>query len=201
MVFSCAQPSSHNGGRMIVAVFGAAFLDKDGASYSAARDLGRQIARRGWVVASGGYGGAMEAISQGAVECRGHTIGVTCESLNRIGRRKNPWILEEILRPTARERLFTLVNLAKAVVALEGGIGTLTEIAFCWNQMQIGEIPPRPLVLVGTLWRDTFRTFLKAAQEYLQDSDRSLLQFASSPEDAVRFIEEAASDSNGDPAV
>jgi uncharacterized protein (TIGR00730 family) len=195
-----AKPNSRAGNRMIVAVFGAAFLEKDSAAYSAARDLGRQIARRGWVVASGGYGGAMEAASRGAADFDGPTIGVTCESLNRIGRRKNPWIREEILRPTARERLFTLVDLAQAIIALEGGIGTLTEIAFCWNQMQVGEIRPKPLILVGTLWQDTFHTFLETAHEYMKDSDRSLLQFASTAEEAVRIIGETISAPGRDPS-
>jgi uncharacterized protein (TIGR00730 family) len=194
------KPNPQKGGRIVVAVFGAAFLEKDGAAYSAARALGQEIARHGWVVASGGYGGAMEAVSRGAAENNGPTIGVTCESLNRIGRRKNVWIREEILRPTARERLFTLVDLAQAMIALDGGIGTLTEIAFCWNQIQVGEIPPRPLILVGTLWRDTFLAFLQTAQDYLKDADRSLLQFTSTTEEAVRIIAEAVSSPDRDPA-
>jgi uncharacterized protein (TIGR00730 family) len=173
---------------MVVAVFGAAFLDPDGPEYSAARDLGARIANMGWIVATGGYAGAMEAASRGAAEAGGQTVGVTCRPLTRSGRRTNPWVKEEIPTPTVRERLVTLVRMADAAVALDGGIGTLTEIAFCWMQIQTGELSPRPLVLLGTVWHETFATFFRAAGEYLRGEERALLIFSSSPEDALRQI-------------
>jgi uncharacterized protein (TIGR00730 family) len=175
---------------MVVAVFGAAFLAPDGAEYSTARELGARIARHGWTVATGGYAGTMEAASRGASEAGGHTIGVTCRRLTSAGRRINPWVKEEIPTPTIRERLTTLVRVADAAVALDGGIGTLSEITFCWVQIQTGELSPRPLVLAGTVWRETFETFLRAAAEYVPEKDRQLLSFAASPEEAIQKIAE-----------
>jgi uncharacterized protein (TIGR00730 family) len=173
---------------MIVAVFGAAFLPEGGAAWQEAFRLGGRIAREGWALACGAYGGAMAAACRGAAEAGGRTIGVTCETLERAGRRKNDWVGEEIRCATVRERLCRLVEIADAVVALDGGIGTLAEAAVCWNQVQTGDLPPRPVVLLGRVWHETFRAFIRAAGEYLQEEDRNLLQFAASVDDAVRIL-------------
>jgi len=177
------------GSRPVVAVFGAARLAPERPAFRMALALGGAIARRGWTLACGGYGGAMEAASRGAAEAGGRTIGVTCDTLDRAGRRANPWIREEIRRPTARERLMTLVRMADAAVAMDGGIGTLSEIAFFASQIQTGEISPRPLVLLGNVWRNTFASFIKSAGDYLTDADRSMFIFCPSIDTAVAAIQ------------
>jgi uncharacterized protein (TIGR00730 family) len=174
---------------MIVAVFGAAFLPEDGPAYAAARELGGIIARQGWDLATGGYGGTMAAASRGAAEAGGYTIGVTCETLSRTGRRTNSWIREEIRCETTRERLFTLCRKADAAVALDGGIGTLAEVAFYWMQIQTGELSPRPLIALGPVWKETLASFFQAADGYIKETDKALILFAASPSEAVRMIQ------------
>jgi uncharacterized protein (TIGR00730 family) len=172
----------------VVAVFGAAFLEENSPAYRAALALGTEIARRGWTTACGGYGGAMAAASRGAAKAGEHTIGVTCETLSHTGRRINPWIREEIHCPTIHDRLMRLTRMADAVVALDGGIGTLTEIVFCAVQIQTGELSPRPLLLMGSVWEETFKTFFRSASPFVRESDRGLFGFVSSPEEAVKII-------------
>jgi uncharacterized protein (TIGR00730 family) len=184
------QPEPAGSDKPIVAVFGASFLPEESPAYRTAYDLGCGIAGRGWTLACGGYGGAMEAAGRGATETGGHTIGVTCDTLSRTGRRTNPWIKEEIRCPTARERLQTLVRMADAAVALDGGIGSLSEIAFFASQIQTGELSPRPLLLLGTVWKETFQSFFRCATGYLKDSDKSLLIFIASPGEAVEKIQD-----------
>ncbi len=170
----------------VVAVLGAAFLPENGRAYRSARELGGLLAAQGWAVATGGYGGTMEAASRGAAEAGGRTIGVTCETLNRAGRRTNAWVQEEIRCATVRDRLITLVRQADAAVALDGGIGTLTEIAFCWVEIQTGELSSRPLVLLGSAWKETMEAFIRSADAYIKEADRAILRFAASPDEAVR---------------
>ncbi|MGD0172827.1 MAG: LOG family protein [Anaerolineales bacterium] len=174
---------------MVVSVFGAAFLPENGPAYQTARELGERIARQGWAVATGGYGGTMEAVSRGAAEAGGHTIGVTCETLSRAGRLTNAWVREEIHCETIRERLVTLVRRADAAIALDGGIGTLAEITFCWVQIQTGELPPRPLIVIGPVWKETLDAFFRSADGYVKDSDKAIIRFAASPLEAVRMIQ------------
>jgi uncharacterized protein (TIGR00730 family) len=177
-------------GKPVVAVFGAAFLPEVGPAYTTARILGAEIARHGWTMASGGYGGTMAAVSRGAADAGGHTIGVTCDTFSLAGRLTNPWVKEEIRCPTARERLLTLVRMADASIALDGGIGTLSEIAFCATQIQTGELSPRPILLLGAVWKETIQTIFHAGEGYLQETDKTLFQFVDSPGEAVNSIRE-----------
>jgi predicted Rossmann-fold nucleotide-binding protein len=131
----------------------------------------------------------MAAASRGAAEVGGHVVGVTCDTLSSAGRRTNPWVKEEIRRPTVRDRLLTLCRMADAAVALDGGIGTLSEIAFFASQIQTGELTPRPLLLLGEVWKSILREFFHSADDYLTDEDRAIFQFASSPAEAVKIIE------------
>jgi uncharacterized protein (TIGR00730 family) len=174
--------------RPVVAVFGAASVPPDGPEYRTAYALGAAVARRGWVLASGGYGGTMAAASRGAAEAGGHTLGVTCDTLHRAGRSVNPWVKEEIRRPTARERLVTLCRRADAAVALNGGIGTLSEIAFFAAQIQTGELSPRPLLLLGAMWKPVLQSFFRAAGSRIGNPEKALFAFASSPEEAADFL-------------
>jgi uncharacterized protein (TIGR00730 family) len=174
---------------MVVAIFGAAFLPEDGPAYKSARELGGLLAKKGWTVATGGYGGTMEAASRGAAEAGGHTIGVVSETLSRTGRRTNAWVREEIRCESIRERLVTLVRMADAAVALDGGVGTLAEISFLWVQIQTGELSPRPLIVVGPVWKETLDAFFHSADSYVKDSDKAIIQFAASPLEAVKIIQ------------
>ena len=59
----------------IVTVFGSSRPREGDAHYAQARALGAALAEKGFVVCSGGYGGVMEAVSRGAKEAGGRTLG------------------------------------------------------------------------------------------------------------------------------
>src|SRR5690348_2750235 len=114
----------------IVTVFGSGYPRQDDSYYAVAHELGRALAARGFVVCSGGYGGVMEAVSRGAKEADGQTIGITT---NFFTRKANPWIDEEIRVDQWRDRLFALIERGDAYVACPGGTGTLVELAVAWE--------------------------------------------------------------------
>ena len=61
-----------------VAVFGSSEPAEGDTLYDTARRLGGLLARCGYRVVTGGYGGVMEAACRGAREAGGATVGVTC---------------------------------------------------------------------------------------------------------------------------
>src|SRR5438045_9303208 len=67
------------GGALVVTVFGSSRPHEGDADYEEARILGRCLAKHGFFVCSGGYGGVMEAVSRGAKEAGGETLGGTAE--------------------------------------------------------------------------------------------------------------------------
>jgi hypothetical protein len=156
----------------VVSVFGSATVDAGTALYRDGMRLGAGLARAGRAVATGGYCGLMEAVSRGAAEAGGQVLGFTCDRLEAWRPvRPNAWIGEEIRSATLRERLIGLIQAGDALVALEGGVGTLAEVALTWSMLQTGELAPRPLVLVGEAWRRTMQAFLENAGAHVRPQD------------------------------
>jgi uncharacterized protein (TIGR00725 family) len=87
----------------IITVFGSSRPREDDAGYAEARSLGAGLAKAGFAVCSGGYGGVMEAASRGAKEAGGKTYGVTADFFKPAA---NAWIDVEVRVETWQERLF-----------------------------------------------------------------------------------------------
>ena len=118
--------------RAIVSVVGDAGAAPDSAHYEAARELGRLLVDAGLRVMTGGLGGVMEAASRGAHESPAYREGDTIGLLPHAhARDANRWV--DIALPTGLDYARNgLVAKADAVVAVGGGAGTLSEIAFAW---------------------------------------------------------------------
>jgi uncharacterized protein (TIGR00730 family) len=173
----------HPKGKVAV-VFGSN-SPKDGEpDYVAARELGRLLAQAGYVVATGGYFGTMEATSRGAKEAGGHVVGVTTSIFDGVRLHPNAYLDEESKLPTLFQRLHHLVTMADVWVALPGGIGTLSEVALTWSLLQVSEMPRQPFVLVGEMWRQTIERF--SNDYYVRPQYRELVRYA---EDVTQVVE------------
>lgn len=173
--------------RPTVTVFGSSSPQPDSPPYEEARRVGFLLAEAGFAVANGGYGGTMAAVSRGAAEAGGQIIGVTsCHMEEWRPTPPNEWITDEVRLNTQSERLIYLVQNNDAMIALPGGIGTLSEVALAWSLMQTGETPQRPLVLLGPIWRETIKVYAQA--EYIRPRDMDLVYLATSAETAVAYI-------------
>ena len=140
-----------------IAVFGGAWVGEDEPEYAEASAFARRCAEAGIEVVTGGYGGVMGAASRGAAGAGGRAIGVTVASFSqRVP--VNDALTHEIEAADVFAR-FPLICDAEAWVAFPGGVGTLTEIALCWNLVQTGSVAPRPLVIVGERWDRALATF------------------------------------------
>jgi uncharacterized protein (TIGR00725 family) len=96
-------------------------------TYDLAREVGREIARKGHVLVCGGLSGVMEAAARGAREEGGLTIGIL-----PTGRRAdaNPHIDIAIATDMGHARNAVIANTSDALVAVGGSYGTLSEISF-----------------------------------------------------------------------
>jgi uncharacterized protein (TIGR00730 family) len=174
---------------MKVTVFGGASPKPDQPEYRQALRLGQLLAESGHTVLTGGYMGTMEAVSRGVVEAGGHSIGVTCEEIERWrASDANPWVQEEWPRNTLVDRLVTLMDSADALVALPGGPGTLTEISLAWNRMVIESLSPRPLILIGQGWRKVFEELFETHHAYIAETQRRLLTFVDDVDEAAEIL-------------
>lgn len=118
-------PRTHAANARVIAVIGAGACDA--ATAAQAREVGRRLAERGCVVVTGGLGGVMEAASRGAREAGGRVVGILPGA---DPREANPWVELAIATGMGDARNAILANTAEAFVAVAGGYGTLSEMAF-----------------------------------------------------------------------
>ncbi len=92
-----------------------------------AEEVGRLIAENDCVLICGGLTGVMEAACKGAVSAGGLTIGVLPGGEAAAA---NPYVIIPVVTNIGYARNVIVVRSAKAVIAIGGGYGTLTEIAY-----------------------------------------------------------------------
>jgi uncharacterized protein (TIGR00730 family) len=174
-----------DGSRIEVAVIGSARIGPDDARYADAERLGRAIAGEGWALVTGGYGGLMGAAAEGASSAGGHAIGLPMSAWEHLA----PHASNAELRWSAdyAERLGHLLA-ADVVVALPGGIGTLSEASIVWAAAQT-EPDTAALVVVGDAWADLLAAF--GADLVVDRDDLAIARWAATVEDVVPAVREA----------
>jgi uncharacterized protein (TIGR00730 family) len=165
-----------------VAVLGSARLTEADPSWVAALEVGRLLANAGFEVLTGGYGGLMAAVAQGAREAGGRVIGLPMKHWTHLT--PNPWNAQLRWVSGYPERLAAVLE-ANALIALDGGVGTLSELAVAWAAAQTEEDMPA-LVVVGERWR---RVLGVIRGELVVDSDDlALVHVVDTPAEAVAVV-------------
>lgn len=119
--------------RKIVAVVGDACIEKNSIKFKMAFETGKMLVDNGYRVQSGGMGGVMEAAFMGARSSEKYREGDTVALLPSFDATTvNGYA--DIVIPTGLDVMRNaLVANASAVIAVGGGAGTLSEIAFAWS--------------------------------------------------------------------
>jgi uncharacterized protein (TIGR00730 family) len=168
----------------VITIFGGARAAEGSDDYEQARRLGRLLAAQGFVLCNGGYSGTMEAVSRGAKEAGGRTIGITVDLFGATP--PNDWLDEVENTTNLLLRLDRLTLRGDAFVVLRGGVGTLLELALVWNLVLLGASAPKPIVVVGEAWRQALATLRQVLP--LRDSDLALLTPVPDVEAAVEVL-------------
>ncbi len=117
----------------IVAVIGASKCTARESKW--AEEAGQELAKNGAAVICGGLTGVMEAVCRGANKAGGLTIGIlpgdTAEAANA-------YVSIPVVTGLGYARNSIVVKSAQAVIAIGGGYGTLSEIAYaCQRRIPI----------------------------------------------------------------
>ena len=91
-----------------------------------AREVGIELAQREVVVACGGLGGVMEAVCEGAKSAGGTTIGIMPGD---DPKEANDFVDFPICTSFKYARNVIVVKTGRAVIAIDGSYGTMSEIA------------------------------------------------------------------------
>lgn len=165
-------------GRRVVTIFGSSRPGPGSSAYARAEKLGLGIARHGWVVCNGGYGGTMTAAARGAQRGGGETIGITCAL---YAGSPNPYVTHHEPARDLLARLGRLLDLGDGYVVLPGGSGTLLELALVLEFLQKGLIPPKPVLFLGSYWRSILTTVQR-------EQNTPQIQVVATPDAVVRAL-------------
>jgi uncharacterized protein (TIGR00725 family) len=165
-----------------VAVLGSARLGPDDDAWATAVALGRLLASDGFIIVTGGYDGLMAAVSQGARDAGGHVIGLPMTAWTSL--EPNEWNADLLWSGSYPERLGHLLA-CEAVIALDGGVGTLSELTVAWAARQTEAGAPM-IVALGARWE----RLLGALAETLVVSprDMDLVHLLRTPEDVLELL-------------
>jgi uncharacterized protein (TIGR00730 family) len=172
-----------------VTVFGSARVRTGTPLYNLGRAVGRELARSGFTVVTGGGPGLMEAANRGALEAGGTSIGlgVTLSDLEP----SNRYTTAALTFRYFFVRKVMLVKYASAFIMLPGGVGTLDELFETLNLIQTKKIVPFPVILVGSEhWRGLTDWMQSALYEtkMVSPSTMELFLLEDDPKAAVRAI-------------
>ena len=135
-----------------VTVFGSARIPEGHPYYQLGIELGKGLARLGFVVMTGGGPGLMEAVNRGAREAGGGSAGVNV--VLPFEQLPNRYCDRIVTCRYFFVRKVLLFKYSYAFVALPGGLGTLDELNEALTLIQTKKILHFPVVLMGaTYWR------------------------------------------------
>jgi len=172
-------------------VFGASSAQINEAYLTAAGELGGLLARGGWrVVTGGGSVGLMGAVADGALQAGGHVTGVIPQFMVERG-----WcydrLPEVVVTADMHQRKRLMSDMADAIVALPGGVGTLEEVLEAMTWRQLG-LTSAPIVLLNTMgYYDKLLEQLSVAieQGFMREDHAALWQVAETPAQVMALLE------------
>lgn len=186
--------------RFRVVIFGSARLKAEDTVYEDVRRLARLLGREGMDVVTGGGPGLMEAANRGHREGREDPHSLDGSSKSYGLNIKLPF--EEAANPHVdikhefdrfSERLDHFMHLANAVVVAPGGVGTLLELAYTWQLMQVQHISSIPIVLLGHMWEDFLRWVKQwpLEKQLINPEDYEMLFLVRTSDQAFEVVREA----------
>jgi len=142
--------------RFRVCIFGSARIRPEDPTYQGVYDLARLLADLNIDIVTGGGPGLMEAANRAVRDARNEasqSIGLPIH-LPRSQELANRHLDIKSEHRRFSSRLDEFMRLSHAVIVAPGGIGTLLELLYVWQLIQVHMIEPRPIVLMDrSLWR------------------------------------------------
>lgn len=178
-------------------IFGSARIKPDTEEYNEVFTLARMLAWHSIDILTGGGPGLMEAANKGArlgqseKQSKSLSFGLSIE----LEWEPVPNSHLDIKRHHYRfsSRLDDFMRLSHSIVATPGGIGTLLEIYFAWQLIQVKHMPTRPIVLLDKVYWTGLIDWMREhqlARGLVSEKDFDCIKIVDSPEEAFQIIAE-----------
>ena len=174
-----------------VAIFGSARTKPNTPEYKSVYNLAKELASRGADIVTGGGPGLMEAANAGAKEGSSQTKSFGLRIDLPFENDFNSHLDIKFFHKKFSSRLDEFMRITNAVVVTPGGIGTLLELFFAWQLIQVGHMKKKPIILVGTMWEGLIQWMKEnpLRKELIDKSDLQHIQIVEEMEDVVPVLE------------
>jgi uncharacterized protein (TIGR00730 family) len=178
-----------------VAIFGSARIKSNDGRYRQVNELAKLIASGGMDIVTGGGPGIMEAANKGHVEGRGdnhvHSFGLNIKLPFEQTANKHLDIEKEFDHFSSRLDYF--MYLSNVVVVAPGGVGTLLELFYTWQLVQVEHICNTPIILLGRMWEGLIEWIEKwpLKRRFISRDEMNPLFLANSCKEAMKVIDTA----------
>ena len=175
--------------RPAVSIFGSARVPEGERFYDLARDVGREFARAGWAVVTGGGPGIMEAANRGAQEAGGLSVGFNIRLPHEQA--ANPYADLSLTFDHFYARKTMFVKAAEGFVIFPGGFGTMDELFESLTLIQVGKIFHFPVVLMDRDYWEEMVAWIRRellGKKMISPDDLDLLSCTNDPAEAVRIV-------------
>ena len=181
-----------------VSIFGSARIKPDTDDYKRVYDLACLLAKKGADIVTGGGPGLMEAANSGAKKgsTQSRSFGLPIELPFEADANSHLDVKYQHRRFSSR--LDEFMRISHAVVITPGGIGTLLELFYTWQLIQVKHISERPIILLGDMWEGLLQwlTEQPLKSELLDPTDMNQLILAHSVEEVMNHLAPAIDDFN-----
>lgn len=173
-------------------VFGSARYTEEHVYYTKAREIGRELAKLGFTVMTGGGPGIMEAANRGAQEAGGKSVG--CNITLPVEQQHNPYLDLWVRLDYFFVRKVLLTKYSYAFVVMPGGYGTLDEFFEAVTLIQTQRMRNFPIVLFGREYHTKLYDHLKqmCTNGTIGPADLDLFLFTDSVDEVSVFLEKTA---------
>ena len=173
-----------------VTIFGSARMRRQDPRYKVAVALGRELARNGLAVITGGGPGIMEAANKGAAQAGGKSVGLNIELPHEQSGNRYANVPIHFHYFFARKVCFA--KYSAAFIFMPGGFGTLDEFAEIVTLVQTERIPRFPLILFGKkFWSGLVQWMqgqMRDRNSFIGPDDLKLFTITDDPQEAVGVI-------------
>ncbi len=175
-----------------VTIFGSARIEAGSERYQTVHALAKALAGKGIDIVTGGGPGLMEAANKGAKDGANHSRSIGLPIKLPFEDDANAHLDVKRQHRRFSSRLEEFMRISNAVIVTEGGIGTLLELFYAWQLIQVEHITMRPVILLGRdFWSGMLRWMkTKIVQENLMsEKDYFNLILVDSVEEIMQILE------------
>ena len=179
-----------------VSIFGSARIKPETHEYKQVYELAKKLVKNKVDIVTGGGPGLMEAANLGAkdVKSKSKSFGLHVDLPFETSPNEHLDITYHHKRFSSR--LDEFMRISHAVIVTPGGIGTVLELLYTWQLIQVNHISKRPVILLGDMWNGLIE-WMKSEplkKRLMDDSDFDHIKVVQNIDDVVILLKPLIND-------